>query len=336
MTGDTPRGTWCIFGVEYPGLRGGGLPHWVETLMTEDGWPQTGLARFVMTFVHRGNPTPYHCSDGTIITDGSMGQETRWEGYLASLPQRRFERKAARLRVVLRGDPALDFSERRVLDQINVADFRIATGMVRQGLAFVQSGLKRSDGVDLSPLILAADRLARREWANDADLHGALAIADRTRRARIDAMDPWLKIDLRGAHPQARAILDMPEDWSAANGFAPHGSDIGADILSDWPSLRAKSVEAVARRFEIDLADPGPEACMDRIQMMLALAFGHVRKSGTCPRDLADRALATLIADRGRAAEHVVPQRLADWDRHCDRYQAILTTLCARQETREG
>jgi uncharacterized protein YfeS len=327
MANAPEQGTWCIFGIHSPRARGGGAPGFVGELMTEDGWPHTGLARFEMIFVQRGSYTPYHCSDGTIITDGSKGQSAWFEDYLTSLPTRRFERKKAVLRVVLRGDPALDFSDQWHLRGITVPEIKIATEMVRQGLAFVQSGLKKADGIDISPLIAAADRLAERNWTSDEDLQAALSRAHTADRSRIDAMDPWSKIDLRGAHPKAREILDQPGDWSQLNGFSPHGSDLGADILMEWPKLRGKSVEAVAQRFDLSLTDSTAEAAMDRIQLMLALAFGHVKKSGSCPPDLATKALETLLADKDMATTHVLPGREDEWNRHIERYRKTLASF---------
>jgi uncharacterized protein YfeS len=322
-----PIGTWCIFAHLSPASMGGGPPWLACLLMDEAGWFDTGLAQLELVFVQFGSYVPFHMGDGRIIRDGSDGSRERWEAYIAKLPTREFKRKRGRLAFQLRGDPQLDFRDRIEMGNVTRAEMRIGAEMVLRGLIYAQSTLKKSDGVDLSGVILAAEQLTSRNWASDQELRQDLAVANALDRQRIAAMDPWSKIDLGGSHPNARRILDDPSDWSEINDFAPHGNDLGADILGNWSDLRGRSVEWVARYFEIDLLSQSDSASMDRIQLLLGLAFGHVKKSGKCPDDIATRALLTLQAERNRAIEMVVPDHQAGFRAALDRYEGILKRI---------
>lgn len=307
--------------------------------MTEAGWPRTGLAELQITFVQNGPWVPFFPKGTSFdqmfgdsaaafkVHDGSDGQADRWDAYLASLPKRRFERKTRRLILALRGDPALDFNDRHFLNTITRSDLHAAALMVRRALQQVQAGLKPSDGVDMSALIDAAEAVADRQWDNDDALRKDLRVASDLNSARIDAMDPWSKIDLSRSHPQARMILDNPHDWSLSDDVAPHGNDLGADILGELCKLREKSPLAIGKRFEVDLDDPTEDGAMDRIQLMLALAFAHVKHTGTCPPDIARAALDCLNRDRDAAMECVIAPHHANFGAAWDRYRRILERL---------
>lgn len=325
---DGTGGTWCLFSAHYPAFFGGGVPYSVKLLMTEPGWPVTGLDQLELIFVQCGAYVPQRLANGDLVTDGSAGQGARWDVYLASLPKRRFDRKKNCLKLVLRGDPAFDFENRGVLAEVRREDIARGSLMVKQALDFLQSRLKRADGVDLSPLIEAADALAQRSWASEAALHDALHDAHRQDRARMDAMDPWRKVDLRGAHKDARQILDAPLDWSQGNPFAPHGNDLGADILGEWARIRRKDVAAVAAYFQIDMASAEAEDRMDQIQLLLGLAFAHVKKTATCPPDLAAETLKCLRDHKALAIEALVAEHRADCQEAWMRYDRILTGFC--------
>jgi uncharacterized protein YfeS len=133
--------------------------------------------------------------------------------------------------------------------------------------------------------------------------------------------------DMHGFHPDACKVLDHPSDWSQSDDFSPHGNDLGADILGGWSRLKNKSVAALAQILEIDLASDDAEACMARIQISQALAFGHVKKSGACPKDLALLALQILQTDAERAAALVGPGQFAAWQAASARYRSILDRI---------
>lgn len=322
--------TWCIFGHHYPRFFGGGVPSFVSDLMEEDGRFRTGLAQLQLTFLQRGGYVPFHFSDGRIVRDGSDGQRDRWEQRLTDVPKRKFQRQKRRLSLKLRGDPRLDFQDSVYLTNITRADVRIGAEMLRDALIYVQSTLKRADGVDLTAMIAAAASLAQKDWPSDEALRESCRRAYELDRARINAMDPWSKIDMHGFHPEARKVLDQPSDWSQSDDFSPHGNDLGADILGGWSRLKNKSVAALMQYFEIDPASDDAEASMARIQISQALAFGHIKKTGSCPQDLALYALQILQADAERAAVLVGPGHLAAWQAACSRYGSILKREAAK------
>jgi hypothetical protein len=315
--------TWCIFGHHYPRLFGGGVPSFVSDLMEDGGRFRTGLAELELTFVQRGEYVPSF-ADGCTVRDGSDGQRDKWEQRLSGLPERKFQRQKRKASVTLRGDPRLDYRDKVYLTNITREDVRIGAEMVRDALAYVQSTLKRADGVDLSGLIAAADTVAQRDWPSDEALRESCRLAHEKDRARIKAMDPWSMIDMQGFHPGARKVLDHPSDWSQSDDFSPHGNDLGADILGGWSGLKSKSVAAVAQYFEIDLAADDAEASMARIQISQALAFGHIKTSGACPKDVALLALEILRTDAGRAGALVGPGYIDAWQAACARYRSIL------------
>lgn len=322
--------TWCIFGHHYPAFRGGGAPDWASTLMEKDGWFATGLTRFTLTFVQQGPYVPAHLASGIVVRDGSDGQRARWEAFMAQLPTRKFARKRRELTLTLRGDPALDFVDRHYLVNVAAADIKVATAMIIQALEQAQGTFKAADGVDLGPMIRSAKDLLARSWPDDEAFRADLKVAFDLDRARIAAMDPWSKIDMRGFHRSARKILDLPSDWSAGDDFSPHGNDLGADILADWSRLKGQSVSALAKHFEIDRLAEDAEASMGRIQIAQALAFGHIKKSGACPKDLAILALQILRTDTERAGELVVPEHFAAWQAACARYRSILEWIVGK------
>jgi uncharacterized protein YfeS len=316
--------TWCIFAHRSPSSMGGGAARLASILMDEPGRFSTGLAQLALEFVQLGNYVPSH-ANGQVVLDGSIfGQRERWESYVASLPIREFKRKHGRLAFQVRGYPQLDFRDDIYMNNITRDDMRIAANMVLSGLTYALSTLKQSDGVNLTSVIAAAEQLAVREWATDNDLRENLAAAYALDRTRIEAMDPWSTVDFSTSHRNARNILDLPSDWSQIDDFAPHGNDLGADILGNWSDVRGQSVEKVARHFEIDLVSDSDRASLDRIQLTLGLAFSYIKKSGKCPIDLATAALNTLNAERHRAIQAVAPAHKASFNAAYDRYAAIL------------
>jgi hypothetical protein len=66
---------------------------------------------------------------------------------------------------------------------------------------------------------------------------------------------------------------------------------------------------------------------MARIQISQALAFGHIKKSGACPKDLALLTLQILRTDAEQAGELVGPGHSAAWQAACARYRSILEGL---------
>ncbi len=311
-------GTWCILGIRTPRMQGGGPPHAVGLLMAAPGWPETGLAQLELIFWHDGAQVPYN--PGDEVFPEAPGASARWQDWIGALPRRRFSRKSRSLTVALRGDPTLDAIAELTWSELTSDPLRRAARMVAQGLESLAAGLSPRDGVDLSDLITRAWALCDRTWPDDAELQSELAAAYALDRARIEAMDPWAKVDLRGAAKGAGAILDDPVDWSEGDDFSPHGNDIGADILADWARVKRLMPEALWRRFEV--LDG-----LDRVQAALGLAFAQVKKTGTCPPDLAAEVLDILAQDLGAAEERIGEAHLEAFRSRMARYQVILAGL---------
>jgi hypothetical protein len=210
--------TLCIFGQHYPRSFGGGVPSFVSDLMEDGGRFRTGLAALQLTFLQRGDYVPFHFSDGRTVRDGSDGQRERWELRFSDLPKRKFQRQKRRLSLQLRGDPRLDYRDSVYLTNITREDVRIGAEMLRDALTYVQSTLKRRDGVDLSALIAVAASLAQRDWPSDEALRESCRLAYEKDRARIAAMDPWsrcAKIPGRPVRlePEQRFLAAWQRSW---------------------------------------------------------------------------------------------------------------------------
>jgi hypothetical protein len=321
---DVEGKTWCIFVRRSPAVFGGGATSFAMNFIEEDGWFRTGLAQLEIVFVHNGAYVPSF-SNGDIIRDGSNGGRAKWEHYLATLPKRRFSRKIGKMALEVRGDIALDNQDKIYLINVTRDQIRIAASMISSTLLKIKGTLKPADGVDLTEIIMAANALAARDWQSDEAMRKDLAVAFALDSARMAAMNPWSKIDMTGYHKSARKILDQPSDWNQIDDFSPHGNDLGADILGDWPSLKRMRVEAVAKRFEIDLTSDA--SGMDRIQLYFALAFGHVKKAGACPSDLALETLAVLDRDLAAATLNILDEHRATWLDRTARYMQILQLM---------
>ena len=319
---DSPE-TWSIFCDRSPAGYGGGVYSFVGNLMEVQGRFRTGLEQLTIEFAQQGRYPPYHAY-GTAITDGSGGSRARWEDYLGSLPKRTFRSKKRALEFRLRGDPALDFCDCRYLTDVTRRHFYAAAKMVLCTLETLQATFRASEGCDLREMIAAAETVSRREWPSDEVLRIDLTRAYQLDRARIEAMNPWQKISMVGFHKDARKILDVPEDWSETDDSSPHGNDLGADVLGNWAKFKRMSVENIARWLELEYAeDPG----MPFVQLHLAVAFGHVKKSGNCPPDVAKAAVRALDTCLSRAREDIVEEYRTLWLARMSRYRSILLSL---------
>lgn len=323
-----PPETLCFFTEATPKAFGGGVTSWVIKLMQAPEGFHTGLAELSMIFVQLGSYVPASLGNGGTVRDGSNGQRDRWERYIASLPKRRFERKRRRLTFELRGNPVLDYQNAgNSLMTLTRDQLRTGAVMVLDGLRYAQSTLKPADGVDLSAMFLAAEALIKRKWESDEEMQASALSASETVHGRVKAMDPWALIDLSRFHPEARKILDAPSDWSNEDDFSPHGNDLGAQILLGWSKLAHLTPETVAERFEIDIEENSARGSMNRIFLMLALAFGHVKKTGTCPTRLARRAHGILLMDGENANACIAPGTEGAFQKVLVRYTAILEKL---------
>ncbi|MEZ5901307.1 MAG: hypothetical protein R3D51_17650 [Hyphomicrobiaceae bacterium] len=138
------------------------------------------------------------------------------------------------------------------------------------------------------------------------DIIAAEAAARAAAEARLEAMDPWARLDInwRGFHQDARKLLPEPFFWSGDDDFAPHGNDEGFDVLAkmrDFPRKAAfteDSLASLADHFghtsEIMVADTDGFNQTRYLDFVVAVAFGHVKLKGFCPFWLRDRALAAM------------------------------------------
>ncbi len=138
-------------------------------------------------------------------------------------------------------------------------------------------------------------------FASDAELRETLMEVMDRKKARIAPQqeeDPWsvVHVDWDRMHPEARTILDQPEDWSSGYDFSPRGNDTGADIFAAWTDdegLRpGEAAEQIGWR-------PGDEATeffwADWLKINRALAFGHIKMRGRCDPELAISVRQILI-----------------------------------------
>lgn len=188
--------------------------------------------------------------------------------------------------------------------------------------------LKAHDDFDVAGFL--AWLRAKRDLAyeSDAQLRDAVDAAFATRSQYFENLDPWEKLDVDWTrmHPEARKVLDQPEDWSCIDVFSPHGNDIGADIFADWPRFSRYAVAQAGHHLDLPpLAPDLPDILWsDWVYVHLALAFGHLKRSGTCPATIARETREIIAEERERAAQnHDWPHRDA-WFARLERYSRIL------------
>ncbi len=153
---------------------------------------------------------------------------------------------------------------------------------------------------------------------------------------RRQSADPWLLLDIDWSrvHPDARKLLDSPDDWSQSNDFSPHGSDTGADIWADWRSYSRLTPQGVALKMGWNAGDPEQLDVMRRdwLEIHMALAFGQLKKKGICSPDLAE-ATHRLLEESREYDDFISPDHLADWEAKRSRYQRILQEFVSWDST---
>ena len=252
--------------------------------------------------------------------------------WLKTRNSRRFERK----RRILRGTwlavhaPTVEVA-RVSLPQMTRALFDQSFDDIIDAAGYGMDGLKRSDDFD-GPGFLAWLAEVRAEQRPDGeDLRALIGEALDVRKAKFEALTPWdrLSLDWSRFAPKARDVLDDPDDWSEGYDFAPHGNDTGADIFSQWSRFSRLTPEAATRRLEAEVPG-GPEDENDwfhRVQVHLALAFGHIKKTGTCPGPLRTEALVVLETERTAADTRTGWEHREEWLGRLDRYIRGLRSL---------
>jgi uncharacterized protein YfeS len=137
-------------------------------------------------------------------------------------------------------------------------------------------------------------------------IEAAEAACHAAAKARIEAMDPWARLDIdwRAFHPDARKLLPEPFFWSGSDDFAPHGNDEGSDVFAEMRKLPRKAAftentfASLAGRFEHasqdEIADADDLGQTRYLDFVVAVAFGHIKLKGFCPPWLRDKALAAI------------------------------------------
>jgi len=158
------------------------------------------------------------------------------------------------------------------------------------------------------------------------------AWSEKTRRQ--EAADPWSTLDVSWdrMHPDARKILDRLEDWSQIDDLSPHGNDTGADIWAQWSQYGRMTPTGVARSMGWDATSPAMRETMARdwLEIHLALAFGHLKRKGSCPHGIAIATIELLEEERADAS-FISPERLRDWHSRIERYKSILAVFIHRK-----
>jgi uncharacterized protein YfeS len=125
-------------------------------------------------------------------------------------------------------------------------------------------------------------------------------------KARLAAMDPWARLDInwKTFHRDARKLLPDPWFWDQVDEFAPHGNDSGADVLP-WLRRRKKGADFTPTLYDRLIADfdydpaVDPDSLEDHQQqdyfdLVVGIAFAHLKLQGFCPLWLREKALATM------------------------------------------
>lgn len=162
------------------------------------------------------------------------------------------------------------------------------------------------------------------------DIEAADAAGHAAAQARRGAMDPWalLDIDWNAFHPDARILLPDPFFWSGDDDFAPHGNDEGFDVLAQLrKSQRTERITeitfaALAQQFEhpseYEIAKTDDIDTTRYLEFMVAVAFGHIKLQGFCPKWLSDKALAAMKYEIATLDAHIARDssgvQLSPWD----------------------
>jgi uncharacterized protein YfeS len=167
--------------------------------------------------------------------------------------------------------------------------------------------------------------------AIEAAVQSGAAVA----QARLDAMDPWARLDIdwKTFHRDARKLLPDPWFWDGSEDFAPNGNDDGSDVLT-FMQKRKKAADFTPTAFDRLIAefefDPAgdPEALEDYLQnhyfnLVVGITFAHVKLQGFCPVWLRDMALATMALET-----KIIHRDHPTWD-HKDAKLAALERLTA-------
>ncbi len=267
----------------------------------------------------------------TIAYLGGQMVRGQTEPFTAKI-SRRFERKRKILRATWIGQH-LDADEipDLFINNITVDQFQAGFKDVVEGFEYALQSVKPDDDFDVNGFLAWVRQVQATDWGSNEALREMLRQDQEEIRSRYQKADPWslLDIDWDQFPATAREILDDPSDWSTSEDFSPHGNDTGFEILDDWEVLSTVSISILAREFIA--VDPNDLADMRDwtrwVQLHLALAFGHIKKTAHCPEDLRANTLAILQEDQKRTAGYENWEHKGDWLKKNARYTGILKNL---------
>lgn len=248
-------------------------------------------------------------------------------------PDARLLRKKGELKICY---PSVHFTPQQATDfhykTMTREILGIAKAELREALSWgLTKAVRKTDDFDPHGFLIWLDEWRGLEIDKHRNLYEVWSEAEAERQRQRAAADPWslLDVDWRKMHPDARKLLDHPEDWSGADDFAPHGSDTGADIWADWARYSRLTPAKAAQRMGWDPMNSEIPEHMERdwLDIHLALAFGHVKRKATCAPDLARATCDLLEAHRNRDYR-IAPDKLLEWKSRALRYSIILETFC--------
>lgn len=244
-------------------------------------------------------------------------------------PNTRFQRKKAALKIQY---PSTRFTPNESINYdyktMVRADFDKARSDIREALEWgFARALKKTDDFDQQAFLLWFDAWRGFEVAGDRPLYELWNAASEEKIRRRNAADPWslLAVDWNRVHPRARLLLDRLEDWSESDDFSPHGNDTGADIFREWSAYSRLTPEKVALRMGWALSISEMKEMMRRewLEIHMALAFGHIKRNGSCPSSLA-AATCALLDESRHEADLISSDYVQEWKRRSERYISIL------------
>jgi len=180
---------------------------------------------------------------------------------------------------------------------------------VLAALKLMRAKLKKSDSFDLEAFIAHVENSKNRLPREAAGLNQLVKSLRAEEEAERKARSEWdlLAIEWRDFHPGSRALLDDPFLWDCADEFAPHGNDIGADLLSAFQEWHEDYPEGDSLDFFCKVVKgwgyPKLEEvdAQTRNQGLVALAFAELKLRGHCSTPVRNMALESISLQRHEA-----------------------------------
>ena len=235
-----------------------------------------------------------------------------FHGDLDSLPRITFQRKAKRIKIEFASDnfTAEDDVGRR---KPTLKNCQVAAREIAALLPLIQKKIKSGDKFDIQSFVSDAEAILSAKIKSVKEWKQIGRQAEKQIQAEDAAKSPWelLEVDWDKFHRKARSILDDPFFWDAADDFAPHGNDTGADLLEDFRRWHRKHSTTAPLKFldemmkgwdiqPIDWLETDRKTVLklnkeDPISMSvcnesaIALAFAVIKMRAKCPQDVIER-----------------------------------------------